>query len=113
MPEGRLSPAELIAAHERKLADQQAIPDEMTMLELAEAVVRGKIALSPQQQRMLIELLPFHAPKQSTTATINLDQSALDRCIERSITGKPLKVIEGGREPAQVGRSASDTSGKR
>jgi hypothetical protein len=70
----------------------------MTMLELAQAVVRGKIALSPQQQRMLIELLPFHAPKQSATTTVNLDMGALDRAIERSGIGpKMMRMIEGGK----------------
>jgi hypothetical protein len=100
MTERRLSPAELIEAHQRKLADQQAIPDDMPLLELAELVVRGKIALTPQQERMLRELLPFHASKLPTSATGGgvIDPTILDKAIERSATGKPLKVIDGGKE---------------
>jgi hypothetical protein len=65
--------------------------------ELAEQVVRGKVKLSPQQQRMLIELLPFYMPKLSATAVSQMTAEsfaqALDRAIERSakvINAKPL-----------------------
>ena len=97
MSEQRLSPAELIEAHERKLAEQQAIHD-MPLMALAEAVVRGKVALSPQQERMLRELLPFYAPKLSAMATTAMNgqdfASLLERAIQRSLAGKPIKLIE-------------------
>jgi len=70
----------------------EVIPDDVSLMELADRVVRGKIRLSPPQQRMLIEMLPYIAPKLSATAvaTMNGEDFAarLDRCIERS--GKSL-----------------------
>jgi len=41
----------------------EVIPDDISITELAEQVVRGKIRLSQPQMRMLIELLPYYAPK--------------------------------------------------
>jgi hypothetical protein len=38
------------------------IPDNIPLPELTEQVVRGKVKLTPAQQRMLIELLPFYMP---------------------------------------------------
>ena len=35
----------------------------MSLQEIADQVVRGKLRFSPQQVRVLIELLPFHMPK--------------------------------------------------
>ena len=80
----------------------EVIPDDVPLMELADRVVRGKIKLSPPQQRMLIEMLPYIAPKLSATAIASLNgedfASALDRCIARSgIKPTPLpppKVIE-------------------
>jgi hypothetical protein len=69
-------------------AQDAAIPDDIPLIELAEQVVRGKIKLNPQQMRMLIELLPYMAPKLTAVAigTLNNQDFArrLDRCIERS-----------------------------
>jgi len=66
----------------------EVIPDNIPLMELADRVVRGKIKLSPQQQRMLIEMLPYIAPKLSATAIAAMDgksfAEALDRAIERS-----------------------------
>jgi hypothetical protein len=44
------------------------IPDDVPLIELADMVVRGKVKLSPAQQRMLIEMLPFVAPKLTAVA---------------------------------------------
>ena len=41
------------------------IPDDISITELAEDVVRGKRKLSAAQLRMLIEILPYYAPKLS------------------------------------------------
>jgi hypothetical protein len=64
------------------------IPDNVAIPELAEQVVRGKVELTPPQQRMLIELLPYYMPKLSATAIASIDgqtfAEALERCIERS-----------------------------
>src|SRR5215470_13156857 len=66
----------------------EVIPDNIPLMELADRVVRGKIKLSPPQQRMLIEMLPYIAPKLSATAIATMDgksfAEALDRAIERS-----------------------------
>jgi hypothetical protein len=69
----RLSPAEEIEAHQRRLDAQVAepIPDDIPLTEIADMVVRGKLKLSPQRQRMLIELLPYTAPKLAVQANVS------------------------------------------
>ena len=50
-------------------------------------VVRGKVKLSPPQQRMLIEILPFIAPKLSAVGYVreaDTFATRLDRAIQRS-----------------------------
>jgi hypothetical protein len=70
------------------IVQDEIIPDGIPLMELADRVVRGKIRLSPPQQRMLIEMLPYIAPKLSATAIATMDgktfAEALDRAIERS-----------------------------
>ena len=44
------------------------IPDDISITELAEDVVRGKRKRSQPQMRMLIELLPYYAPKLTAVA---------------------------------------------
>jgi len=80
-----------------------AIPDNVPLMELAEMVVRGKVKLSAQQQRMLIELLPFIAPKLSAVANVNGQDfaSLLDRRLERIAKRGPrlLEDLRFKREP--------------
>jgi hypothetical protein len=72
------------------------IPDNIPLAELAEQVVRGKVKLTPMQQRMLIELLPFHMPKLSAVAVGRLTgedfASRLDRAVDAS--NRATKLIE-------------------
>ena len=74
----------------------ESIPDNIPLPELAEQVVRGKVKLTPAQQRMLIELLPFYMPKLSAVGygVLNNETFAekLDRAIARS---DRAKLIEG------------------
>jgi hypothetical protein len=74
----------------------EPIPDNIPLPELAEQVVRGKVKLSREQQRMLIELLPFYMPKLSAVGVGHLNEqdfaSRLDRAINRS---ERAKLIEG------------------
>jgi hypothetical protein len=103
--EGDLSPSEVIEAHQKRLESMDVIPDDMTILEMAEAIARGKIKPSQMQMRMLIELLPYYAPKLSAVAHAALSGSdfatMLDRALKRSMSGMPPsalpspKVIEG------------------
>ena len=83
------------------ILQDQIIPDDIPLMELADKVVRGKVTLSPQQQRMLIEMLPYIAPKLSATANVLFDGTksfadALERCIERS---KQPPQLNGRTEP--------------
>jgi len=73
------------------LVEDEVIPDDIPLMELADKVVRGKVKLAQQQLRMLIEMLPYIAPKLSATAIATMDgktfAEALDRAIERSKSG--------------------------
>jgi hypothetical protein len=83
----------------------QVIPDDWTIPQIAEAVVRGKIKLPSQQQQMLKELLPFVLPKKSAVAVTTFEGGfgpALDRCIERSGKGPELRLIEGSKSDDKV-----------
>jgi len=48
-----------IEAEQRQSASD-LIPDDIPIPELAEQVVRGKVKLTAQQMRMLVELLPYY-----------------------------------------------------
>jgi hypothetical protein len=73
------------------------IPKGVTALELADMVMRGEVKLSPQQMRVMIELLPFHAPKLSAVGVGYLNDNTfaqrLDRAIDRSDRARP-RLIE-------------------
>jgi len=64
-------------------------------MELAENVVRGKVRLSRPQLRMLIELLPYYAPKLTAVAVGYLKgqdfYTRLDKAVDRS---EKARVIE-------------------
>jgi hypothetical protein len=84
---------------DQAVVEDQTIPDDIPLLELADQVVRGKIKLSSQQMRMLIEMLPFVAPKLTAVAHLREGDtfaSRLDRCIERSekVRSAQPKLIE-------------------
>ena len=82
----------------------EVIPDNISITELAEQVVRGKIRLSQPQMRMLIELLPYYAPK-LTAVAVGWQKgedfyTRLDRAVEASERAKLIeaKVIENTKE---------------
>jgi hypothetical protein len=87
-----------IEAEQRQSTVCDAIPDNVPLSELAEQVVRGKVKLSPPQQRMLIELLPFHMPKLSAVGVGYLTNDTfaerLERAIRASDRAKLAQVIE-------------------
>ena len=74
--------------------EDEVIPDDMDLWDLAVAVVRGKIKLPPPQMRFLIEMLPYLRPKLSATAITSVNEKSfaaqLERCIERSKSPPPL-----------------------
>jgi hypothetical protein len=82
----------------------EVIPDDIPLMELADRVVRGKITLSPPQQRMLIEMLPYIAPKLSATAIATMDgksfAEALERCIARSEGATVINALPAPELPA-------------
>ena len=80
---------ELVDLSSRQIVvEAEAIPDDMDLWDIAVAVVRGKLMLSPQQMRVLIEMFPYLRPKLSATAIATMDgqtfAEALERCLERS-----------------------------
>ena len=66
-------------------AEAEPIPHDIPLIELADMVVRGKVKLSPPQQRMLIEMLPFVAPKLTAVAHLSEADTFAVR-LERAIT---------------------------
>ena len=78
----------------------EVIPDDVPLVELAEQVVRGKRRLSRSQTRMLIELLPYYAPKLTAVAVGYLKgqdfYTRLDRAVDRSEKARLIeaRVIE-------------------
>jgi len=99
---------------EAQQRQSSVIPDDIPLLELADSVVRGKMELSPPQMRLLIELLPYHAPKLTAVATAALDGNSfgelLDRAIARQERAKqPPPIIEAKAVP--VPHPASELKG--
>jgi hypothetical protein len=91
-----------------RTVEDQTIPDDIPLLELADQVVRGKVKLSSQQMRMLIEMLPFVAPKLSAVGFVrDADTFAarLERATARSdkVRKEPMRLIEDlrGRDPRE------------
>src|SRR5262249_3910921 len=87
------SPTEAIREHQRLVdarnnGDNERIPDDVPLTELAEDVVRGKRVLSQSQMRMLIELLPYYPPKLAAIADLRTRNERdfavkMDKALER------------------------------
>src|SRR5215471_2100444 len=95
------NPRNLVIEDEPEL---EPIPDDISITELAEDVVRGKRKLSQPQMRMLIELLPYYAPK-LTAVAVGWQKgedfyTRLDRAVDASEKAKLIKakVIENTKE---------------
>jgi len=74
------------------------IPDDMSLTEVAEEVVRGKRKLDRDQMRMLIELLPYYAPK-LTAVAVGWQKgedfyTRLDKAVNASEKARVVKMIE-------------------
>jgi hypothetical protein len=87
-----------IEADQRQAHQVDAIPDDISITELAEDVVRGKRKLSQPQMRMLIELLPYYAPK-LTAVAVGWQKgedfyTRLDKAVNASEKAKVVKMIE-------------------
>jgi hypothetical protein len=85
--------------------EEGVIPDDITMVQLVDGVIRGKYKLGPSQLRVLVAWMPHFAPKLATTTNVTLNYAealererlALERCIERSKSPpllNPPKTIE-------------------
>jgi hypothetical protein len=63
---------------------------------LAEQVVRGKVKLTAQQMRMLVELLPYYSPKLTAVAVGHLTGEDFYNRLERAINrSERARLIEG------------------
>jgi hypothetical protein len=83
--------------------EDETIPDDIPLPQVADEVVRGKRTLSRDQMRLLIELLPYHLPKLSATAHVNYShadelEKALERAWGRS-SQVNLRMVNGPVEP--------------
>jgi hypothetical protein len=80
--------------------EQQAptIPRGISAKQLLQMVYRGEVTLTSQQMRAAIEILPFEEPKLATVGVAHLTgqdfAAMLDRAIQRSLAGPPVKLIE-------------------
>src|SRR6516165_8838106 len=85
-----------IEAEQRQSLGAPDIPDNIPLPELAEQVVRGKVKLTPAQQRMLIELLPFYMPKLSAVGVGYMTNSTFAERLDRAIRASDnARLIEG------------------
>jgi hypothetical protein len=89
-------------------AQQQstAIPDDIPIMQIADAVVRGKLKLSQPQTRLLIELLPYHAPKLMAVANLQFNFAVE---LDKKILERSMKLIEAQPVPTQ--QSAEELKG--
>jgi len=86
-------PANLVTPKE---PEPEPIPDDIPILELAEQVVRGKRKLSREQMRMLIELLPYYAPKLTAITVGALNGQDFYNRLERAILrSERARLIDG------------------
>jgi hypothetical protein len=72
----------------------ETIPDDLSLDQIADDVVRGKRTLTPPQMRLLIELLPYYRPK--LTAVAHYQGSfadALEQAIERRANRPPPTLL--------------------
>src|SRR6516165_6925792 len=83
-----------IEAGQRQSVSDPIIPDNIPLPELAEQVVRGKVKLSREQMRMLIELLPFYMPKLSAVGVGYLTNNTFAEKLDRAIARSTPKLIE-------------------
>lgn len=80
----------------------ETIPDDIPIMQIADAVVRGKMKLSQPQMRLLIELLPYHSPKLLAVANMQFNFAVeLDKKIEER-SQRPMKLIEAQPVPTQL-----------
>ena len=79
------------------LVEDEVIPDDIPLMELADKVVRGKVKHRTATV-MLIEMLPYIAPKLSATAIATMDgktfAEALDRARSKSGGATSAEVLK-------------------
>ncbi len=79
-------------------AKPEPILDNVPIPELADQVVRGKVKLTPMQQRMLIEMLLFYIPKLTAVGISHFTGEdfavKLERAIARTNGARVPKLIE-------------------
>jgi hypothetical protein len=97
----------------RKDPEPDPIPDDISLMELADRVVRGKLKLGAQQMRLLIELLPYHAPK--LMAVANVTEGSFAKMLDAAIARSQPKLLElkpeAPSEPEPTEHSASELKG--
>jgi hypothetical protein len=98
------SPAELIEAHERRVEEINVDEDLIelaegeTSLDFLRKVYRSARQPMSRRMRAAIEALQHEHPRLQAIATTNMIgkdfAAALERAIQRSLAGKPTKLIE-------------------
>jgi hypothetical protein len=104
---------EVLDRIEAQDAGLHTIPDDIPLMEIADRVVRGKLKLSREQMRLLIELLPYHAPK--LMAVANVTEGSFAKLLDAAIARSQPKLIElhaeAPIEPEPTEHSASELKG--
>jgi hypothetical protein len=93
---------------------EPVIPDDMSYEEIVDGVIRGKLKLSAQQSRFLIEYLPYIKPKLTAIASTILDGASfaalLDGAIERSRSAKQISA-QPSPVPKRIEHDATEMKG--
>jgi hypothetical protein len=86
------NPANLVVEEDRK-QEPVTIPDDLSLDQIADDVVRGKRTLTPPQMRLLIELLPYYRPKLTAVATTVLDGRSFGELLDKAIERQQRKLL--------------------
>ena len=84
---------------EDPVAKVEPIPDNISLPELADQVLRGKRKLSRYQMRLLIELLPYHINKKPTKEGKDIDSAAK---LDRELDKRKVYTAEWGKKRVEV-----------
>ena len=90
----KLTPAELIEAHEQRLDAERLLPKDVRALELLQMEYRGEVELTHKQHDAAKACLQFETPKLGVIATTNMTSEDFGAMLDRAIARSQVRLIE-------------------